>query len=229
MIHKLSFALSIGLLQKYEKTQVVVACFINVTLFVYLLVAQPFNERGRWMVEVLAQGAFTLAVTLVMLFVLDVELNMDVGFVVNTLMMGGMVCKMLFQFSKTIRAVVKKLTAVCTPSNRGSLDIAEAESVQEMVLHDAGFDAFHLSKVGLEDSTLHNLPRDESNKSGSVEKVSQDVGLGVFCRCEVGLEDSSLHEVSRDECFVESPVDFLDVELREVFFERTASVCDHQL
>ena len=169
------------------------------------------------MVEVLAQGLFTLAVTLLMLFVLEVELHMDVGFVVNTLMMGGMVCKMFQQFCKTASAVVKWLTAVCTAASRSSSrDIAEAESVQEMVLHDAGFNAFHLGK-GLEDSSLHKFACDESNKPGSQEP---DVGLGVFC-----------HDFPRprDESLLESPVDVLDVEISEVFSERTASVCDHQL
>ena len=202
MLHKLSFALAIGLLQKYEKCQVVVGCLINVTLFVYLIVAQPFNERVRWMVEVLAQGSFTFAVTLVMLFVLEVELNMDVGFAVNTSMMGGMVIKMLYQFSKTIKAVIKKLSAVCAAPLSRPADLTQAAPVQATAetsitrsKSDLADTTVGPSQIAMLDSSLHSMPSEENVHS--LERRTSD----------------------------------LDVELSTVFYvqQTKASACDHQI
>jgi len=189
MIHKLSFALAIGLLQKYEKCQVVVGCLLNVALFAFLIVAQPFNERGRWMVEVLAQGSFTFAVTLVMLHVLEVELDMDVGFAVNTSIMGGMVIKMLYQFSKTIKAVIKKLSAVCAAPLSRPADLTQAAPVQATAetsitrsKSDLADTTVGPSQIAMLDSSLHSMPSEENVHSLERRTSDLDVELStVFC------------------------------------------------
>ena len=152
MAHKLAFALAIGLLQKYEKVQVIVACLVNVALCVYLAVAQPFNERARWVVEVLAQSMFTLAVVIIMLFVLEVELNMDVGLTVNMMMLSGMLIKMLYQFTKTAKAVIKRLLYVCSGSSRCAPQVESVEAAGP-----AGSKLDELGEVNSDDSLSHSL------------------------------------------------------------------------
>ena len=124
MIQKLLLYLVVGVLQKYEQSQAVAALVINALLLVFYLASRPFNEWGRWIIEVVAQGLFTAAIALVMFNAFHIDLDFDVGMCVTMLMISGFTLKMLYHFANTANAIILKLLAICktaeSPSLQGS-------------------------------------------------------------------------------------------------------------